>query len=33
MEIADRCGGPCDDYEQLVKAIAAYVIGEKIVDW
>ena len=28
MEIADRCGGPCDDYEQLVKAIAAHVTGE-----
>jgi lipoprotein NlpI len=25
MEIADRCGGPCDDYEVLVKAIAAHV--------
>jgi tetratricopeptide (TPR) repeat protein len=33
MEIADRCGGPCDDYELLVKAIAAHVTGEKIVDW
>ena len=32
-EIADRCGGPCDDYELLVKAIAAHVTGEKIVDW
>jgi tetratricopeptide (TPR) repeat protein len=33
MEIADRCGGPCDDYELLVKAIAAHVTGEKDVDW
>ena len=33
MEIADRCGGPCDDYELLAKAIAAHVTGEKIVDW
>jgi tetratricopeptide (TPR) repeat protein len=33
MEIADRCGGPCDDYELLVKAIAAHVTGEKVVDW
>ena len=32
-EIADRCGGPCDDYELLVEAIAAHVTGEKIVDW
>ncbi len=32
-EIADRCGGPCDDYELLVKAIAAHVTGEKTVDW
>ena len=33
MEIADRCGGPCDDYELLAKAIAAHVTGEKILDW
>jgi tetratricopeptide (TPR) repeat protein len=33
MEIADRCGGPCDDYELLVKAIAAHVTGEPIVGW
>ncbi|MGH6826946.1 tetratricopeptide repeat protein [Methyloceanibacter sp.] len=33
MEIADRCGGPCDDYELLVKAIAAHVTGEAIVGW
>ena len=33
MEIADRCGGPCDDYELLVKAIAAHVSGEENVDW
>src|SRR5262245_63875856 len=33
MEIADRCGGPCEDYELLVKAIAAHVTGETIVDW
>ena len=33
MEIADRCGGPCGDYELLVKAIAAHVSGEKTVDW
>ena len=33
MEIADRCGGPCDDYEFLVKAIAAHVTGEPNLDW
>ncbi len=33
MEIADRCGGPCEDYELLVKAIAAHVTGEARVDW
>ena len=33
MEIADRCGGPCDDYELLVKAIAAHVTGEANIDW
>src|SRR5262245_36349952 len=33
MEIADRCGGPCDDYELLVKAIAAHVTGEKNIEW
>jgi tetratricopeptide (TPR) repeat protein len=33
MEIADRCGGPCDDYELLVNAIAAHVSGEANVDW
>ena len=33
MEIADRCGGPCDDYELLVKAIAAHVTGEANTDW
>jgi len=33
MEIADRCGGPCDDYELLVKAIAAHVTGEENTDW
>jgi tetratricopeptide (TPR) repeat protein len=33
IEIANRCGGPCDDYELLVKAIAANVTGEKTVDW
>jgi len=32
-EIADRCGGPCDDYELLVKAIAAHVTGEANIDW
>ena len=32
-EIADRCGGPCEDYELLVKAVAAYVTGEDIADW
>jgi len=32
-EIADRCGGPCDDYELLVKAIAAHVTGEANTDW
>ena len=33
MEIADRCGGPCEDYELLVTAIAAHVTGEARVDW
>jgi tetratricopeptide (TPR) repeat protein len=33
MEIADRCGGPCEDYELLVAAIAAHVSGEAIVGW
>jgi tetratricopeptide (TPR) repeat protein len=33
MEIADRCGGPCDDYELLVKAIAAHVTGENNTAW
>jgi tetratricopeptide (TPR) repeat protein len=33
MEIADRCGGPCDDYELLVKAIATYVTEGGSVDW
>src|SRR5262245_31546309 len=33
MEIADHCGGPCDDYELLVKAIAAHVTGEKNIEW
>jgi tetratricopeptide (TPR) repeat protein len=33
MEIADRCGGPCDDYELLVKAIAAHVTGEANLEW
>ena len=32
-EIADRCGGPCEDYELLVAAIAAHVSGEANVDW
>jgi hypothetical protein len=33
MEIADRCGGPCADYELLVAAIAARVTGEANGDW
>jgi tetratricopeptide (TPR) repeat protein len=33
MEIADRCGGPCDDYELLVKAIATYVTEGGSADW
>jgi tetratricopeptide (TPR) repeat protein len=33
IEIANRCGGPCDDYELLVKAIAAYVTGEDNTEW
>ena len=33
IEIADRCGGPCEEYELLVKAIAAHVTGEAKVDW
>jgi tetratricopeptide (TPR) repeat protein len=27
-EIANRCGGPCEDYELVVQAIAAYIVGE-----
>ncbi|MGH6826945.1 tetratricopeptide repeat protein [Methyloceanibacter sp.] len=33
MEIADRCGGPCNDYELLVKAIATYVTEGESADW
>jgi tetratricopeptide (TPR) repeat protein len=33
IEIANRCGGPCDDYELLVKAITAYVTGEDNTGW
>ncbi len=33
IEIANRCGGPCDDYELLVKAITAYVTGEDNTEW
>lgn len=33
MEIADRCGGPCDDYKLLVKAIVEHVMGEANVEW
>jgi tetratricopeptide (TPR) repeat protein len=33
IEIANRCGGPCDDYELLVKAITAYVTGEDNPEW
>jgi tetratricopeptide (TPR) repeat protein len=32
-EIANRCGGPCEDYELLVAAIAAHVSGEAIIGW
>jgi tetratricopeptide (TPR) repeat protein len=32
-EIGNRCGGPCDDYELLVKAIATYVTGEDNTEW
>jgi tetratricopeptide (TPR) repeat protein len=32
-EIADRCGGPCEDYELLVAAIAAHVSGEPDAGW
>jgi tetratricopeptide (TPR) repeat protein len=32
-EIADRCGGPCEDYELLVAAIAAHVSGEPTAGW
>jgi tetratricopeptide (TPR) repeat protein len=32
-EIANRCGGPCDDYELLVDAIAAHVSGGKNPGW
>ena len=33
MEIAQRCGGPCDDYQLLVKAIVDHVAGEANVEW
>jgi tetratricopeptide (TPR) repeat protein len=33
IEIANRCGGPCEDYELLVKAITAYVTGEENTEW
>lgn len=32
-EIAERCGGPCEDYKLLVAAIAAHVSGEPDVGW
>jgi tetratricopeptide (TPR) repeat protein len=32
-EIANRCGGPCEDYELLVAAIAAHVSGEPDAGW
>jgi tetratricopeptide (TPR) repeat protein len=32
-EIANLCGGPCEDYELLVAAIAAHVSGEAVVNW
>lgn len=32
-EIADRCGGPCEDYSLLVDAIVAHVTGEETVSW
>jgi hypothetical protein len=32
-EIANRCGGPCEDYKLLVAAIAANVSGEPDVGW
>jgi hypothetical protein len=33
VEIANRCGGPCNDYELLVKAIAAHITGEEDTGW
>jgi tetratricopeptide (TPR) repeat protein len=32
-EIADHCGGPCEDYKLLVAAIAAHVTGEAAAEW
>jgi hypothetical protein len=32
-EIADRCGGPCEDYKLLVAAIASHVTGEPVAGW
>ena len=32
-EIADRCGGSCEEYKLLVAAIAAHVSGETNLDW
>ena len=29
MEITNHCGGPCEDYELLAKAIAAHVTGKR----
>ena len=33
VEIGERCGGPCEDYELLVNAIVAHVTGEEKFDW
>ncbi len=33
VEIGERCGGPCEDYKLLVKAIVAHVTGEENTDW
>jgi len=32
-EIADRCGGPCEDYTLLANAIVAHVTGGESGDW
>ena len=32
-QIADRCGGPCEDYTLLAEAIVAHVTGGEVGGW